>query len=527
MIEFPARPRVESYRGLQRAERLPPFRRKDPATLSISSPPLPEERRMPSHRFALSILSSSLALALAAPSHAATPPPDAQVYTSYRITDTLVEGIVCGTTPKVFGCFGSVGASNFGHVGSAMEGPAVVDTTAQTVTRHLYVADRNVSGGHMGLTDIAYVEDYSGTVDITESTVASLALPLKGATNAKTYMAADRAFVYIGSDHDTRVVRYNKSTHQTKVFDAPVAGANVSQITTDGNGFIDIAWGGVIGTDGYEVFDAGGNIVASGAGAQFVAGLQQGLRTVDVLRSTPAPAADLRLHYRPLVPTAGAAATSDPTTGLYAQFGFNQAFTQLTWSVCGSVNGSNGCYGTGTLGGFGRIGALIQGAPTVDATTGLVTRNLYVIDQAVGGGTSTTTQLRVFELDETVAAPNVTVAMKEVKRVSLPMKGGLGTQTWLVGNRNFLIVGNSADGSPYSVAKSGLAVQAQQFNGTLEEVTTNGYGFVETDHDTGFNPGEVTMFYTYDANLQPVDSGGGGAGYFLNTEVGLPRTDVP
>src|SRR5205823_15050548 len=81
------------------------------------------------------------------------------------------------------------------------------------------------------------------------------------------------------------------------------------------------------------------------------------------------------------VPAAPAAAI-DAT--LYTRYHTDPNQTSVDWNVCGSLPGSSGCYGSGTLGPFGRIGALMGGEPKTDRVAHTVTRAIYVLEIASG-----------------------------------------------------------------------------------------------------------------------------------------------
>src|SRR5260370_7303353 len=63
----------------------------------------------------------------------------------------------------------------------------------------------------------------------------------------------------------------------------------------------------------------------------------------------------------------------------YQNYGNNN----ITWVTCGSTKNTGGCYGSGTLGPFARVCAVMEGRPVTVGNT--VTRSLYVLD----GGSNT------------------------------------------------------------------------------------------------------------------------------------------
>lgn len=76
-----------------------------------------------------------------------------------------------------------------------------------------------------------------------------------------------------------------------------------------------------------------------------------------------------------------AAATPPPDAGLFNGYVLSNGYRSVTLFVCGSVPGTEGCYGSGELGPFGHVGAMVEsGAHTVG---NVVTHNIYVVDVAV------------------------------------------------------------------------------------------------------------------------------------------------
>ncbi|HEY2344284.1 MAG TPA: hypothetical protein VGH80_00225 [Xanthomonadaceae bacterium] len=214
-----------------------------------------------------------------------------------------------------------------------------------------------------------------------------------------------------------------------------------------------------------------------------------------------------------------AAPAAAPDSNLFATYTFDSTYTTAGVLVCGSVPGSDGCYGSGTMGTFGRIGALVEGGPTVNTTTNTVTRLVFVIDQAVGGGSGVS--LVVYRLTEAIAAPDATISVTKVKTISLPqLTGGATAKTFLAANAKFLFVGTDQGTNAVRIAKSGYAQQS--FGGfsppiDVSAITADKYGFVTVAYGT---TAASSGFYTFDPNGAVTESGGG-TEYMLNTTAGL------
>ena len=80
------------------------------------------------------------------------------------------------------------------------------------------------------------------------------------------------------------------------------------------------------------------------------------------------------------LPTSALATTPPPDAGLYTSYSVASGYQTVTWTVCGTTQTTEGCYGSGTLGPFGHAAALIESSPVVDVATGTVTRYIYVAD---------------------------------------------------------------------------------------------------------------------------------------------------
>src|SRR5262249_52528611 len=69
---------------------------------------------------------------------------------------------------------------------------------------------------------------------------------------------------------------------------------------------------------------------------------------------------------------------------LYTNYSLAPGRTRVDWVVCGSLPFTSGCYGSGTLGPFGKIGGMLEGYPAFNLSKGTVTRFIYVLDVAGG-----------------------------------------------------------------------------------------------------------------------------------------------
>lgn len=231
---------------------------------------------------------------------AQTTPPDSNLFTTYSFNSTYTTAYlsVCGSTQGSDGCYGGGTLGSFGRVGAIIEGTESVDSTTGTVTRYIYIVDEAVNNG-TGVTLYVYkkTDVVTSTFDTVSISLANtVTLPLKGGVSAKTYIAADNNFLFIGTDQSSFAVKVQKSNltfNQIGGFSPPI---NVSSITSDKYGFVTVTFGGITGSDGFYVFGPSGYVVEDGGGADFMVGNSTGLTTANLATTSATPA--VRMHVR-------------------------------------------------------------------------------------------------------------------------------------------------------------------------------------------------------------------------------------
>jgi hypothetical protein len=194
--------------------------------------------------------------------------------------------------------------------------------------------------------------------------------------------------------------------------------------------------------------------------------------------------------------------------------------TSINWTVCGSLPGTSGCYGAGTLGPFGRVGAMIEGSPAQNRKLGTVTRYIYVLDVGYGSG-GNEVALYVYKKVDVISGGDDSVSTSLFKTVTLPLTGGPPTIASMGANAKFLYVGTNQDQLAVQVQKSDFAItQFSQVSGpyNVTSITADLYGFVTVTW------GDGAGFYV----LSPTGEGqvdGGGAAFMLNTlQATIPST---
>jgi hypothetical protein len=213
-----------------------------------------------------------------------------------------------------------------------------------------------------------------------------------------------------------------------------------------------------------------------------------------------------------------------PDAGLFNGYELDSTDTNITLYICGSLPGSEGCYGSGELGPFGHVGAMVE---SIAHTVGnVVTHNIYVVDVAAGTS-GTDVVLYRYILTNTVQPPNDSISYRLVKKFPLPLTGGLDVRCSLASNAGFLFVGTDKSASVVRVAKSGYAIASfagASNNPTVAAITADANGFVLVDFGGNADgPGAQTAFGPNGNEF----SGGGGIWFTLPSNQGISTKDLP
>lgn len=204
--------------------------------------------------------------------------------------------------------------------------------------------------------------------------------------------------------------------------------------------------------------------------------------------------------------------------GLYTSYNFFDGNKKIGWSVCGSLSGGSGCYGSGNLGPFGEVGAMLEDNPSTNLGTQTVTRFIYVLDIAAGKKL-TGVDLDIYEKTDVIntaeGQDHVTVTL--ANKVSLPLIGGATAVASMAGNTDYLVIGTTKSPQAVVVTKSTLAVD--EFGGfsppvNVHAVTADAYGYITVEF--GKFGGSETGIYVIgpDGTTQATS---GGARFMLNT----------
>lgn len=194
-----------------------------------------------------------------------------------------------------------------------------------------------------------------------------------------------------------------------------------------------------------------------------------------------------------------------PDLDLYTTY--SGTYAALDWLVCGSTSQSSGCYGSGSLGPFVAIGAMLEGTPVVNGN--VVTRAIYIVDSGADP-----VVLYVYTKTDTVTATFDTVSVKLTNTINLSLTGGTNVSASMAANSRFLFIGTDEGDTPVRVTKSNLHVQRlTDFSGATLSITSDQYGYVSVE--------QVGAFTVYGPN-GTLQEDGGGDQFMLGTTQAMP-----
>jgi hypothetical protein len=221
-----------------------------------------------------------------------------------------------------------------------------------------------------------------------------------------------------------------------------------------------------------------------------------------------------------------AAASTAPDANLFTSYDASANYQTISYLVCGSTAQTSGCYASGSVGPFGRVGAMIEGNQSISGST--VVRYIYIVDVASGNNSNGVT-LNVYKKVDQITASSDTVTVTLTKKVTLPLTGGLSVHCSMAANSGFLFIGTDQSTQAVRVQKSNLSIlTVGGFSPPINvsAITANKYGYVTvTFGGSSTNVGGTVWFAPNGGTVQD----GGGAYFLLDTINGVSTaaTDLP
>ena len=425
---------------------------------------------------------------------------DATLYTRYNTdpAQTIVNWNVCGSLPGSSGCYGSGTLGPFGKIGALMEGEPKTNLRANTVTRAIYVLE--IDGGPSQTDVLLYVYTKVDTITTSTDTVTitlsqTISLPLVGGIfngPNQTSMAANKQFLFIGTSQSPVAVEVDKRTFSVTQFSAGSPPINISSITANDYGYATLSFGTLSSSNtAFIVVGPDGTDVEDGVGSQIMLNTDQAIKATSGHAGIQRPAHEGTPDLPRVHPVRSshdqeervAAAPAAPIdAGLYTRYNLDQTHTNLGWNVCGSLPGSSGCYGSGSLGPFGRVGAMMEGEPTINRRAGTVTRAIFVLD-ANSGPNQNAVVLYVYTKVDTITTNTDTVTVTLSQTISLPLVGdplSSGALPFMAANTQFLFIGTDQSPQAVEVDKSTFSItQLGGFNPPINvfAILVDQYGY--------------------------------------------------
>src|SRR5438876_5811189 len=224
---------------------------------------------------------------------------------------------------------------------------------------------------------------------------------------------------------------------------------------------------------------------------------------------------------------AGAVPAATPIDAtLYTRYHTDPNQTIIDWNVCGSLPGSSGCYGSGSLGPFARIGGVMEGEPKTDLIANTVTRPIYLVDIASGPNQNEVV-LYVYTKVDTITTDSDTVTVTLSQTISLPLVGGIASgsnYTSMAANKQFLFFGTRLNPEAVEINKRTFSVtQLGGFSPPINifGITANDYGYVTLSFGK-FNSSN-TAFIVIGPDGSDVEDGVGSQ-FMLNTDQAIKLT---
>jgi hypothetical protein len=209
---------------------------------------------------------------------------------------------------------------------------------------------------------------------------------------------------------------------------------------------------------------------------------------------------------------------------LFTTYSLSSGDQNVSLSVCGSLPGSEGCYGGAFLGPFGKIGALLEGNPSTKGNT--VIRAIYVLDIATGT-TGADVSLSIYKKTDTISSSFDTVAVTLLRTISLPLTGGSTAVCSMAANAGYLFIGTNQSPQGVEVKKStGVVTVLGGFSPPINvtSITADQYGYVTVTQGS-FGGGEngFSVFGPTGGG----EGGGGGADFMVGATNAVSTATLP
>jgi hypothetical protein len=197
--------------------------------------------------------------------------------------------------------------------------------------------------------------------------------------------------------------------------------------------------------------------------------------------------------------TGSAAAMAQTAPSNYTTYNFSP--TEISWITCGATSTSEGCYGSGTIKGFGKICAVLQDpAKSSDKSR----NNLYVLDSDYKH--QGTVALHVIRKTVTTANGYITTKFTRLQTIDLALQGGRSVGCEAAANANVVVAGTNTSTTAIEINKSTFAtgsVGGFSPPANVTSIVADAAGYITVNFGEGF--------YLLGPDGSGVEDGGGSA----------------
>jgi hypothetical protein len=229
------------------------------------------------------------------------------------------------------------------------------------------------------------------------------------------------------------------------------------------------------------------------------------------------------LGFISLVAVTSTTFAASPDAGLFAQYNFPNDFSSVYLTVCGSLPQTEGCYGGGSFGPFGHVGAMLEGDPATNGDS--VERAIYIIDVAGGKGRDEVILYRYLLTYTITDGSDAAITTQLTRTVSLPLVGGKGVRCSVAGNSRVVVIGTDQSAQAVILTKGSLAIQTLGgFSDapTVTSITTDAYGYISVS----FGGGSLSSGFIVIGPSGGPEEDGGGESFLVSTSTGLSTKDI-
>lgn len=198
---------------------------------------------------------------------------DNSLYTTFAVSNNSLSYSVCGQLPDSFGCYGGGSLTGYEQACAVLQGTPT--TKGNVMKRGLYVLDKRTSPTAPVLLYVYMRTDkITSTFDtVTVVLLDTINLGITGGAAAHCSMAADKGYIFAGTDASANAIRISKKNYTLLAFIGVGSGGTVENIVADQRGYISLKFGSgtdIIGNQGFTIQDGAEGVDLVGTSNAFI-----------------------------------------------------------------------------------------------------------------------------------------------------------------------------------------------------------------------------------------------------------------